>query len=135
MLVILILMGCVAGITLVSCLFIIILERVKTIGLLKAIGATNRQIRLVFVYMALRLVLRGLLIGNIISLTAVILQDKFRIIPLDPEAYYLSFVPVEINWLHILLLNIGVVLVSFLLLLGPSHLVSKISPSQTMRYE
>jgi lipoprotein-releasing system permease protein len=128
-------MGCVAGITLVSCLFIIILERVKTIGLLKAIGATNRQIRLVFVYMALRLVLRGLLIGNAISLTAVILQDKFRIIPLDPEAYYLSFVPVEINWLHILLLNIGVILVSFLLLLGPSHLVSKISPSQTMRYE
>lgn len=133
--VILILMGCVAGITLVSCLFIIILERVKTIGLLKAIGATNRQIRLVFVYMALRLVLRGLLIGNAISLTAVILQDKFQIIPLDPEAYYLSFVPVEINWLHILLLNIGVILVSFLLLLGPSHLVSKISPSQTMRYE
>lgn len=133
--VILILMCCVAGITLVSCLFIIILERVKTIGLLKAIGATNRQIRLVFVYMAQRLVLRGLIIGNAISLAIVLLQDKFHIIPLDPNAYYLSFVPVEINWLHILALNIGVILISFILLLGTSHLVSKISPSQTMRYE
>ena len=133
--VILILMGCVAGITLISCLFIIILERVRTIGLLKALGATNSQIRLIFISMALRLVLRGMLIGNIISLALVYIQDTYRIIPLDPEAYYLSYAPVAINWTHILALNIGVIVISGLILIVPSHLVSKISPSQTMRYE
>ncbi len=133
--VILILMGCVAGITLISCLFIIILERIKTIGLLKAIGATNAQIRQIFIYMALRLVLRGMIIGNIISLSFVYIQDVFRIIPLDPEAYYLSYVPVEINWDHILFLNFCVIIIAGLILIAPSHLASKISPSQTMRYE
>ena len=133
--VILILMGCVAGITLISCLFIIILERVRTIGLLKALGATNSQIRLIFISMALRLVIRGMLIGNIISLALVYIQDTYRVIPLDPEAYYLSYAPVEISWPHIMTLNIGVIVISSLILIIPSHLVSKISPSQTMRYE
>ena len=133
--VILILMGCVAGITLISCLFIIILERVRTIGLLKALGATNSQIRLIFISMALRLVLRGMIIGNIISLALVYIQDIYRVIPLDPEAYYLSYAPVEINWSYILALNIGIIIISSLILIVPSHLVSKISPSQTMRYE
>lgn len=133
--VILILMSCVAGITLVSCLFIIILERVKTIGLLKAIGATNYQVRMVFIHMAQRLVLRGMIIGNVISLAFVYLQQTFQLIPLDPEAYYLSFVPVEINWLHILTLNIGVIVISNIILILPSHLATKISPAQTMRYE
>lgn len=133
--VILILMSCVAGITLVSCLFIIILERVNTIGLLKAIGASNYQVRMVFIYMAQRLVVRGMIIGNVISLFLVYLQNMFHLIPLDPEAYYLSFVPVEINWWHILALNIGVIIISSIILILPSHLVTKISPAQTMRYE
>lgn len=133
--VILILMSCVAGITLVSCLFIIILERVKTIGLLKAMGATNNQVRMVFIHMAQRLVLRGMIIGNVISLIFVYLQNKYHFIPLNPEAYYLSFVPVEINWWHILTLNIGVIVISSIILILPSHLATKISPVQTMRYE
>lgn len=133
--VILILMSCVAGFTLISCLFIIILERVKTIGLLKAIGATNSQVRQIFIHMAQRLVLRGMLIGNILSLSFMYIQDKYHIIPLDPEAYYLSFVPVEFNWWHIIALNIGVIIISSLILILPSHLASTISPSQTMRYE
>ena len=133
--VILILMSCVAGFTLISCLFIIILERIKTIGLLKAIGATNAQVRKIFIHMAQRLIIRGMIIGNIISLSFVFIQEKFHIIPLDPKAYYLSFVPVEINWLHILLLNICVIIISSIVLILPSHLASTISPSQTMRYE
>ena len=133
--VILILMSCVAGITLVSCLFIIILERVKTIGLLKAMGATNNQVRLVFIHMAQRLVLRGMIIGNIISLIFIYLQNKYHFIPLDPETYYLSFVPVEINWWHIVALNISVIVISSIILILPSHLATKISPVQTMRYE
>lgn len=133
--VILILMSCVAGFTLVSCLFILILERVKTIGLLKSIGATNSQIRNIFIYMAQRLVLRGMAIGNLLSISFVIIQNRFHIIPLDPEAYYLSYVPIDINWWHIAILNIVVIIVSILILILPSHLVSTISPSQTMRYE
>ncbi len=133
--VILILMSCVSAITLISCLFIIILERVRTIGLLKSLGATNTQIKRVFIYMTQRLVLRGMLLGNIISLAFIYLQYYFHIIPLDPEAYYLNFVPVEINWLHIILLNIGVITISSLILILPSHIVSKISPAQTMKYE
>lgn len=133
--VILILMGCVAGFTLISCLFIIILERVKTIGLLKALGATNAQVRQIFISIAQRLVLRGMIIGNILSLTFVYFQDKFHLIPLDPEAYYLSYVPVEVNWWHILALNVGVIMISSLILILPSQLAATISPAQTMRYE
>lgn len=133
--VILILMSCVAGITLVSCLFIIILERVKTIGLLKSLGATNSQIKRIFIHMTLRLVLRGMLIGNFISISFIYLQEYFRFIPLDPDAYYLSYVPVEINWWHIIILNLCVILFSSIILILPSHIVSRISPAQTMRYE
>ena len=133
--VILILMSCVAGFTLISCLFIIILERVKTIGLLKALGATNAQVRQIFRHMAQRLVLRGMIIGNILSLSFVFLQEKYHLIALNPEAYYLSYVPVEINWWHILILNVCVIIVSSAILILPSHLASTISPAQTMRYE
>ena len=133
--VILVLMGCVAGFTLISCLFIIILERVKTIGLLKAMGATNSQVRRIFIHMAQRLVIRGMLIGNILSITVLLLQQHYHIVPLDPEAYYLNSVPVEINWLHILILNLCVIVIASLILILPSHLASKISPAQTMRYE
>lgn len=133
--VILILMSCVAGFTLISCLFIIILERIKTIGLLKAIGATNAQVRSIFIHMAQRLIIRGMFIGNITSLSFVFIQERFHLIPLDPNAYYLSFVPIEINWLHIALLNICVIVISSIVLILPSHLASTISPSQTMRYE
>lgn len=133
--VILALMGCVAGFTLISCLFIIILERVKTIGLLKALGATNTQVRHVFIHMAQRLVLRGMLIGNILSISFLLLQQKYHLIPLNPEAYYLNHVPVEINWTHIILLNVAVIAIASLILILPSYLVSRISPAQTMRYE
>ena len=133
--VILALMGCVAGFTLISCLFIIILERVKTIGLLKALGATNTQVRHVFIHMAQRLVLRGMLIGNLLSISFLLLQQKYHLIPLNPEAYYLNHVPVEINWTHIILLNVAVIAIASLILILPSYLVSRISPAQTMRYE
>ena len=133
--VILILMALVSGFTLVSSLFIIILERVRMIGLLKALGATGGMIRRIFIYLAQRLVLLGMLIGNAVALSLLALQAHLHLIPLDPEAYYLNYVPVEFNWLYILLLNIGVLAISSLMLLLPSHIISRISPAQTMRYE
>ena len=133
--VILLLMGCVAGFTLVSCLFIIVLERVRMIGLLKALGATDGMIRRIFIYMACRLVSRGLIIGNLFALAVLFAQKYWHIIPLDPDAYYLNYVPVNINWASILGLDIAVVALSFILLVLPSHIISNLSPSETMRYE
>ncbi len=133
--VILILMGCVAGFTLISCLFIIVLERVRMIGLLKALGATDGMIRRIFIYMACRLVGRGMLIGNIVALVLLAVQHIWHIIPLDADAYYLNYVPVDINWLSVLSLDLGVVVISFILLVLPSHIISTLAPSETMRYE
>lgn len=133
--VILVLMGFVSGFTLISCVFILILERVRMIGLLKALGASGRQIRNIFMFLGGRVVLWGLLIGNVVSLGLVLLEWKFRFIPLDPEAYYLTFVPVEVTLWQVLLLNAGVVAVSAMLMLIPTAIISRISPSATMHYE
>lgn len=133
--VILILMSLVSGFTLVSSLFILILERVRTIGILKSLGATNAQIRGIFIYMAERLVARGLIIGNAVCIPLLLSQSRWHIIPLDAESYFLSYVPVEVSWTAILLLNAAVVAVSALILIAPSHLVATLSPSESMRYE
>lgn len=133
--VILILIALVAGFTLVSCMFIIILERVNTIGILKALGATNYQIRGIFITLTERLVIMGMIIGNFIGITLTLLQDKFHLIPLNPDAYYLNYVPIELNWVHILYLNAGVLILSALILVIPSQLVSTISPAKTIKYE
>lgn len=133
--VILILMALVSGFTLVSCLFILILERVNTIGIMKAMGATNKQISRIFVYMAERLVVIGLIIGNVVGLGFVIIQRKLHLVILDPEAYYIDYVPIEINWWYIILLNFGILIASYTMLLLPARLVSKISPATAIRYE
>lgn len=133
--VILILMSLVSGFTLISSMFIIILERVNMIGIMKSLGATNTQIRRIFIYLTERLVIKGILWGNAIALTIIFLQSKFKLIPLDPEAYYLNYVPTEINWSYILLLNIGVIIISGLILILPSHLISTISPAKTIKFE
>lgn len=133
--VILILMACVSGCTLISSLLIIILERVRTIGLLKALGATDLLIRRVFILMAGRIVATGLLAGNIVGLTLLLIQQYFHVIPLDPESYYLNFVPVHLTLGFVVGLNAAVAILSFLLLILPSHMISTLSPSETMRYE
>lgn len=133
--VILALMGIVAAVTLISSLFIIILERVKTIGLLKALGASNRQIRRIFMLMAERLVLRGLLWGNLLALVIIILQSLTHIIPLDPASYYVDHVPVMLTVGWFAGVNLGALAVSWLVLMVPAMTVAKISPATTMRYE
>ncbi|WP_295727930.1 FtsX-like permease family protein [uncultured Muribaculum sp.] len=133
--VILILMALVSGFTLVSSLFIIILERVRMIGILKAMGASNASVRRIFSLLGRRLVLYGMLTGNIIGLSLMFLQCRFHIIPLNPEAYYLDFVPVEIDIWQIVALNIGVFLVAWCVLLIPGRLIASVSPAKSMRYE
>lgn len=133
--VIICLMGCVGAATLISCLFIMILERVQLIGTLKALGATDGQVARVFLYMAERVVIRGILVGDVIGMAIILLQWRFRLIPLDPEAYYLSSVPVEFNWSGFIILNIAAALLSLVIMLLPAYTVSRISPARAMRFE
>lgn len=133
--VILIIMSLVSGFTLISCVFILILQRVRMIGVLKSLGATNRQIRRVFILLGLRVVGLGLVIGNCVGIALLSLQAHFHLLPLDPESYYLTYVPVLLDWRHVLLLNGCAVLLAGMLLLIPASLVSRISPAKTMHYE
>jgi lipoprotein-releasing system permease protein len=133
--VILIIMSLVSGFTLISCVFILILQRVRMIGVLKSLGATNRQIRRVFILLGLRVVGLGLVIGNCVGIALLSLQAYFHLLPLDPESYYLTYVPVLLDWRHVLLLNGCAVLLAGMLLLIPASLVSRISPAKTMHYE
>lgn len=133
--VILILMLCVSSFTLISSLFIVMLQRVNTIGLLKALGASNLLIRNTFIFLAMKIVIKGLIIGNAIGISFLLIQHYFQLIPLDPDTYYLNYVPVSINWLTIILLNLGVIIISWLVLILPSYFISHISPAKAIRYE
>ncbi len=134
-LVIFILMLFVAGFTLVSSLFILILERIPEIGILRSLGASGRMVSHVFVWMALRLVGLGLLAGNVVGLSLIFIQARTHFLPLNPEMYYLAYVPVREAWGAFALLNIGVVLVAWLMLVLPAHLAARIDPAKTMQYE
>lgn len=129
------LMICVAGFTMVSGLLIIILERTRMIGVLKALGTTNTDVRKVFLWFAVFIIGRGMVFGNIVGLGIVILQAKFGLITLDPSTYYVSTAPMEINIPLILLLNIATLAISVFVLIAPSYLVSHIQPAKSMRYE
>lgn len=133
--VILIIMALVSGFTLISCVFILILQRVRMIGILKSFGATNRQVRRIFELLGVKVVLPGMLYGNIVGLGIVFAQWKWHLLPLDPEAYYLAYVPMQLTITQILAVNLGALLLAALLLLVPATMVSRISPATTMRYQ
>ena len=133
--VILILMTGVAGFTMISGLLIIILERTNMIGILKALGANNWAIRKVFLSFSVFLIGRGMLWGNLIGLTFVVLQSHFRLFKLDPATYYVDAVPVEFNLWLFLLLNVCTLIVSVWMLVGPSYLITRIHPAKSIRFE
>ena len=133
--IILALMICVAGFTMISGLLIIILERTSTIGLLKALGARNSTIRKTFRWLALGIVVKGMVWGNIIGIGICLLQEKFGIVKLDPTAYYVSEAPVEMNWIIILLLNIVTLIITIAVLVIPSFFIGTVRPAKTMRME
>lgn len=133
--VILILMLAVSGFNMISGLLILILERTNMIGILKSIGATDWSVRKIFLYHSFFLVTKGMLWGNFIGLSLCVVQYFTGIIPLDPEAYYVATVPISFNWIYIILLNIGTLLASLLMMIGPSYLITKITPAKIIRYE
>jgi lipoprotein-releasing system permease protein len=133
--VILLLMLAVAGFNMISGLLILILERTNMIGILKSMGATNWSVRKIFLYHSAFLIGKGMLWGNVIGLSLCAIQYFTGVIPLDPQAYYVTTVPVSFNWLYILLLNLGTLAASLLMMVGPSYLITKINPAKIIRYE
>ncbi|MBR7043579.1 MAG: ABC transporter permease, partial [Prevotella sp.] len=133
--IILALMTAVAGVTMISGLLIIILERTTMIGTLKALGARNKSIRHTFLWFSVFMIGRGLLVGNLLGIGLVVLQRFTGLVKLDPATYYVSTVPVEINIPIIILLNIATLLISIFILIAPSYLISHIQPAKSMRYE
>lgn len=133
--IILALMVCLSGITMISGLLIIILERTSMIGVLKAIGARNKTIRHTFLWFAAFIISRGLLIGDVLGIGLVLLQKYTGIITLDPQTYYVSEAPVELNLFFVLLLNVATLIISISVLIIPSFFISHIHPAKSMRYE
>lgn len=133
--IILILMSLISGFTLISSLFIIILEKVNMIGIFKSLGATNSQIRHIFIFIMEKLILKGLFIGNLIGLILIFIQKELHIIPLNAETYYLNFVPIDISINTIILINFSIIIGAALILIIPTHIISKISPIKTIRHE
>lgn len=133
--VILIIMIAVATINMVVALLVLILERTQMIGILKALGANNWAVRKIFLYNAFYLIAKGLFWGNTIGIGLLLIQQKFGIIKLNPENYYVNQAPVYLDFGYILLLNLGTILICLLILLIPSYIITKISPIKAIRFD
>lgn len=121
-------------INIIMVLLILIIERTNSIGMLKTLGATNGQIRAIFINYTLLIMIPGLIIGNVIGLGLLLIQRFFGIIKLNPENYYVSVVPVDLNPIYILAISLGILLISAFALILPSYLISKISPVKAIKY-
>ena len=124
----------IAGINMITALLVLILERVQMIGILKALGSHNASIRKIFLYNASYLILKGLFWGNVIGLSIIGVQYFFKIITLNPETYYVATMPVHISISVILALNIGTLVLCFLMLIIPSFIITKINPSKSIKF-
>lgn len=133
--VILALMVVVASINMITTLLITVLEKINAIGTLKALGASNRFVRRMFLWQAAMLISKGLLWGNVLALLMLTLQARWGLIQLSPESYYVSVVPVNISILHIVLLNAGSFAIAMMMLILPSHVITRISPVKAMVYK
>jgi len=129
------LMLIVAGFNMTSGLLVTILERTNMIGILKSIGYPNWSLRKVFLYQSAYIAIKGLIWGNIIGISFCLAQQYLKILPLNPEVYLMSYVPVKLNLFHVLLLNLGTLIITVIMLIGPSYLISKISPAKTIKFE
>ena len=133
--VILILMICVSIFTTVSGLLIIILERTNFIGIMKALGARNRQVRHLFLNYAMLIIVRGIVLGNILAFALILLQKHFGLVTLNPEVYYVEAVPVLVNWLWVAAIDAGTLIISALAMIVPSFVISHITPAKSIRFE
>ena len=133
--IILFLMLTVATINMITTLLIIILDKTNLIGILKAIGYNNWSIRKVFLFVSTGLILKGMFYGNIFAFSIALLQKYFSFIKLDSQTYYMSSVPIDINIINILFLNLGTLIICYLILILPSYVITKIDPIKSIRFE
>ncbi|HOU97024.1 MAG TPA: FtsX-like permease family protein, partial [Bacteroidales bacterium] len=133
--IIIVLMLIVAGFNMISGLIILILEKTNMIGILKALGAEDGTIRKIFMYQAAWLISKGLFWGNIIGIGLGLLQLKTGLISLDPSSYYLKTVPINLDVLNIILLNVGTMAIILFILLVPAHIISRITPVKAIRFD
>ncbi len=133
--VIIFLMLAVSGFAIITGLIILILNSIQLIGTLKALGANNRFVKTIFIKQAARLITRGMVIGNVLGLGLCALQYYTHLLPLDSTTYYVPFVPIAFPWGWIVALNVLFLIISLLILLLPATIISRISPSQVMKYE
>jgi lipoprotein-releasing system permease protein len=128
-------MLCVSGFSIITGLVILIMDSVRLIGTLKALGADNAFVRRIFIYQSLMLIGKGMFFGNILGIGICAIQYFTHIVPLDAATYYVSYVPIDFSIGWWIILNIGTLLVSWLILLAPSAIVTKISPARVMHFE
>jgi lipoprotein-releasing system permease protein len=133
--VILVLLMLVAGITMISTLFILIIERTQMVGILKTMGVNKLSLRKIFLYKASYIILWGMFLGNLLGVGFYLIQYHFHWLKLDAQNYYVSYVPVELHWTGLLMINVGVFVLSILMLLLPSRYLSRITPATAIRYE
>ena len=133
--VILVIMLCVAGVTMISGLLILILERTTTIGVLKALGASNRRIRRIFLVYAGHILVRGMVIGNVFAFLLALLQSQFHLVRLDPATYYVDAVPLAYDPVWLIGINLATLLITLLTLVLPAFIVSVVQPAKTIRFD
>ncbi len=134
-LIIIFIMSFIAVINIISIIIILILEKVNLIGVLKALGATDNSIRKYYLYLASYLISKGLIIGNVISLVVIIFQKQFKIIKLDPNIYYVDFLPLEIDFLDFIFANSLVFIICLISIFLPVAAISKIVPRSTIKFD
>ena len=132
--IIIVLMVLVAVINMISALLILILERTNMIGTLKALGMSNDEVRFIFFHVSVRLLSRGLLIGNLLGISLCYFQHYLHVFTLDASTYYLDYVPININFIHILLINVGTILCCMLMMFLPTLILTKITPIKAIRF-
>ena len=132
-LLIIIIMILVGGINMITALLVTVLEKTSIIGVLKTLGSSNKSMRTIFLINGAYLISLGLIIGNFIALGLIFIQNYTGFIKLDPDTYYVSELPFDFNLMTLLILNISVLLFCFLMLIIPSFIISKISPSESIK--
>ena len=132
-LIILVLMIAVSAFNMISCVLIILFENISSIGVLKSLGMKNSGIKKVFLAKSARIVLTGLAIGNVLAIAFCLLQKHFHFIRLNPENYFISYVPIDISWWSILAADVISFIAIMAILLIPCHFISKIQPAKTIK--
>ena len=125
----------IAGINMITAILVLILERTQLIGMLKAMGSTNKSIRKIFMYNATYIILKGLFWGNLFGLSLLAIQHYFKVVELNPSNYYVNSAPVYITLKHILMLNVGTLILCVIMLWLPSYIITKIAPVKAIKFQ